>query len=189
MTDQKPGKGRVQFLLIAAVFLGQLALAAWLYFAGQDLTTVGRTHNGALLQPIENLVELPAVLVNPRVSVSTSAVFENLKAKSNLPMPADLWKSADVSAVAAWLSDQRNDLQEPAIAAAPAIRAVLSALSDTENSLLHRMSGSGATCFGIYPTRADAIAATEELRRKHPSWWIKATMLGDRSGLVAPRLS
>ena len=57
MTAQKPGKGRVQLLLIAAVFLGPLALAAWLYFAGQELTPVGRTNNGALLQPITNLVE------------------------------------------------------------------------------------------------------------------------------------
>ena len=57
MTDQKTGKGRVQFLLIAAVFLGPLALATWLYFGGQDLTPAGRTNNGTLLQPIENLVD------------------------------------------------------------------------------------------------------------------------------------
>ncbi len=55
MTTQEKGRGRVQFLLIAAVFLGPLALAAWLYFAGEDLTPAGRTNNGALLQPITNL--------------------------------------------------------------------------------------------------------------------------------------
>ncbi|MGB5690693.1 MAG: hypothetical protein WBM45_15590 [Woeseiaceae bacterium] len=55
MTTQKTGKGRIQFLLVAAVFLGPLALAAWLYFAGQDLTPTGRTNHGALLQPITNL--------------------------------------------------------------------------------------------------------------------------------------
>ena len=55
MTTQKTGKGRVQLLLIAAVFLGPLALATWLYFAGQDLTPAGRTNNGVLLQPITNL--------------------------------------------------------------------------------------------------------------------------------------
>ena len=55
MTAEKTGKGRVQLLLIAAVFLGPLALATWLYFAGQDLTPAGRTNNGALLQPIANL--------------------------------------------------------------------------------------------------------------------------------------
>jgi hypothetical protein len=55
MTAEKTGRGRVQLLLIAAVFLGPLALATWLYFAGQDLTPTGRTNNGALLQPIANL--------------------------------------------------------------------------------------------------------------------------------------
>ena len=55
MTSQKTGRGRIQFLLIAAVFLGPLALAAWLYFAGQDFTPTGRTNHGALLQPVTNL--------------------------------------------------------------------------------------------------------------------------------------
>jgi len=57
MTETKQGKGRVQLLLIAAVFLGPLALATWLYFAGQDLTPEGRTNHGTLLQPIVNLPE------------------------------------------------------------------------------------------------------------------------------------
>ena len=61
MTETKQGKGRVQLLLIAAVFLGPLAVAAWLYFAGQHLTPEGRTNTGVLLQPIVNLPdELPA---------------------------------------------------------------------------------------------------------------------------------
>ena len=63
MTTQKKGKGRVQLLLIAAVFLGPLALATWMYFAEQGLTPAGRTNNGVLLQPItslqDNLPESP----------------------------------------------------------------------------------------------------------------------------------
>jgi len=55
MATEKRGKGRVQLLLIAAIFLGPLAIAAYLYFVGQDLTPAGRTNNGALLQPITNL--------------------------------------------------------------------------------------------------------------------------------------
>ena len=61
MTTNKTRKGRVQLILIAAVFLGPLALATWLYFGGQSLTPAGRTNSGALLQPIVNLTEaLPA---------------------------------------------------------------------------------------------------------------------------------
>ena len=57
MTDKPNNRGRLQFLLIAAVFLGPLALAAWMYFAGQGMQPEGRTNHGVLLQPIVNLVE------------------------------------------------------------------------------------------------------------------------------------
>jgi len=64
MNEAKQGRGRVQFLLIAAIFLGPLALAAWMYFAGA-LTPEGRTNNGVLLEPIVNVVEtLPASPLN-----------------------------------------------------------------------------------------------------------------------------
>jgi cytochrome oxidase Cu insertion factor (SCO1/SenC/PrrC family) len=57
MTEPKPGKGRLQLLLIATVFLGPLALAAWLYFAGQGLAPEGRTNHGALLVPVVRLTD------------------------------------------------------------------------------------------------------------------------------------
>jgi len=58
MTANKTKKGRVQLLLVAAVFLGPLALATWLYFGGQALTPEGRTNNGTLLEPIINLTDV-----------------------------------------------------------------------------------------------------------------------------------
>jgi len=58
MNEVKKGKGRVQLLLVAAVFLGPLALATWLYFAGQDMMPEARTNHGALLEPIINLGEV-----------------------------------------------------------------------------------------------------------------------------------
>ncbi len=57
MAATSQGKGRLQLLLIAAVFLGPLALAAWLYFSGQHLAPEGRTNAGELLQPIVNLAD------------------------------------------------------------------------------------------------------------------------------------
>jgi hypothetical protein len=60
MTDKTPGKGRVQLLLIAAVFLGPLVVAAWMYYGGQGVAPEGRTNHGALLDPIVQLTdELP----------------------------------------------------------------------------------------------------------------------------------
>lgn len=58
MTETKKGKGRVQLLLLAAVFLGPLVLAAWLYFAGMAHIPEGRSNEGVLLQPIVNLPEV-----------------------------------------------------------------------------------------------------------------------------------
>ncbi len=58
MTDIRKGKGRVQLLLVAAVFIGPLAVAAWLYFAGQEMAPESRTNSGALLEPIVNIGEL-----------------------------------------------------------------------------------------------------------------------------------
>jgi hypothetical protein len=57
MTDTNKGKGRTQLLLLAAVFLGPLALATWLYFSGQGFVPESRSNNGVLLQPIINLPE------------------------------------------------------------------------------------------------------------------------------------
>ena len=55
MTETPKGRGRIQFLLIAAIFLGPLAIAAWMYFTGSELIPEGRTNHGALLQPIVRL--------------------------------------------------------------------------------------------------------------------------------------
>jgi len=55
MNETPTRRGRVQLLLIAAVFLGPLLLAGWLYFAGTGLQPAGRTNNGVLLEPIINI--------------------------------------------------------------------------------------------------------------------------------------
>ncbi len=54
----KKGKGRLQLLLLAAIFLGPLALAAWMYFGAQGMAPEGRTNSGTLLQPIVNLADV-----------------------------------------------------------------------------------------------------------------------------------
>lgn len=58
MNETTKRRGRVQLLLIAAVFLGPLLLAAWMYFAGAGLQPAGRTNNGVLLEPIINVADV-----------------------------------------------------------------------------------------------------------------------------------
>ena len=68
----------------------------------------------------------------------------------------------------------RNDLQVPAISVAPEIGEVLEAI-DRSGARLARMSGSGATCFGIFDTATQAESARDEINRAHPDWWCVAT--------------
>ncbi|WP_417259738.1 4-(cytidine 5'-diphospho)-2-C-methyl-D-erythritol kinase [Celeribacter sp.] len=122
-------------------------------------------------------VDLPAlhmVLVNPRIAVSTPDVFKRLEVKDNAPMPERLPHWPDGVAFADWLSTQRNDLQHPAVKAAPEIAAVLTALALLPNVLLTRMSGSGATCFALFERREDAEAAAMQLAAGNPWWWVKS---------------
>lgn len=140
---------------------------------GEDLTP-------AALPP------LPAVLVNPRVAVPTAPVFAGLVRRDNPPLPDVLPALRDAATAIAWLAAQRNDLEAPARAIAPAISAVLAALAATPGCGLARMSGSGATCFGLYPTDTAADAAAFALRAAHPDWWIVAGPLGDRTADAAP---
>jgi 4-diphosphocytidyl-2-C-methyl-D-erythritol kinase len=40
------------------------------------------------------------------------------------------------------------------------------------------MSGSGATCFGLFGSGRAAAQAARALRADHAGWWIRATALG-----------
>ncbi|MDJ0821180.1 MAG: 4-(cytidine 5'-diphospho)-2-C-methyl-D-erythritol kinase [Paracoccaceae bacterium] len=135
------------------------------------------------------LPSVPAILVNPRVPVSTPAVFQALEAKPNPPMPDDLPDFADAATLIDWLHQMRNDLQAPAIAVEPAISAVLDAIAALPGCRLARMSGSGATCFGLFETWDEATAAAQVIHTLHPPWWLAACVLGDQWSAAMPRVS
>jgi len=113
-----------------------------------------------------NLKPMHMVLVNPNVEISTPAIFKTLSNKDNPPIVEDA------------LSDMRNDLQPPAIEIAPIISDVLKTLKDKEPQVA-RMSGSGATCFGIFDNAKQADDARIQILSQHPDWWsIATTTLG-----------
>lgn len=131
--------------------------------------------DGDRLAATPPLPDFALVLANPRVAVSTAAVFSGLQVRSGDVAPA--WPAAPMALrpFAAWLDRTTNDLAPPARLMAPAIMHVEQALAATQACLLARMSGSGATCFGIYGTQAEAAAAAARLRAAHPDWWIADT--------------
>lgn len=123
---------------------------------------------------------LAAVLMNPGVPVPTAPVFKALGlavgqtlSGANHPfVPTD----AKADMLLACIAPARNDLEGPALTVAPVIGECLSALRG-ENSRLARMSGSGATVFGLFADRREAMVAAERLRAAHPGWWIAPTFL------------
>jgi 4-diphosphocytidyl-2-C-methyl-D-erythritol kinase len=116
------------------------------------------------------------LLVNPRVPVSTPAVFAARKGPYSPPAPfADTPHTA--AGLAAALRQRQNDLEAPARHLAPVIAEVLTALDTAADCLLARMSGSGATCFGLFATLDQAKAAERNLTANHPDWWCTATGL------------
>lgn len=134
---------------------------------------------GEVLTEVPVLPPLWMVLVNPGVEVPTPAVFKGLARKDNPPM-APVPAGLDAPAFAAWLSTQRNDLEPPARAVAPVITDVLDAIAGA-GALLARMSGSGATCFGLYADAESAACAAAQIKEKAPAWWVDHGALGSFS--------
>ncbi|KAA5599897.1 4-(cytidine 5'-diphospho)-2-C-methyl-D-erythritol kinase [Blastochloris sulfoviridis] len=133
------------------------------------------------LGPPLALPPLPAVLVNPGVPVATVGVFRALAIPPGTDIPSDHPAEDRIptsrEALIAALADLRNDLEPPARALAPAVGTAIEAVAATAGVRLVRMSGSGATVFGLYGTPRDASRAAAKLRAAHPGWWARATLL------------
>ncbi len=129
---------------------------------------------GERLEPAPVLPACGILLVNPGVPVATAEVFRARRGAWSLPaaLPA-AWRGVEV--MAADLGRLRNDLEPAAMALCPAIGDVLAALRATPGCRLARMSGSGATCFGLYADAGAAGRALDQLRR--PGWWCWAGSL------------
>lgn len=127
-------------------------------FASRTMIGTGR---GDRLRPGSGALSgEPILLVNPRVALSTAAVFAD-------------WDGIDHGPLGAW-EQGRNDLQPAAVARVPEIADVLAALGTAR---IARMSGSGATCFGLFPTEQARDQAARAIARAQPDWWILPTRL------------
>ena len=128
---------------------------------------------GDELSMVADFPSLGLVLVNPGVGVATAEVFKALASADNedLPRPPDHF---DFHSMRNWLETTRNDLGPAADAIAPSVRYGLAALTKADAGFA-RMSGSGATCFGLYETGNVAKRAAAIIRKRQPNWFVAAT--------------
>ncbi len=134
---------------------------------------------GEVLTPAQ-MPMVPAVLINPLVECSTAAVyngFDDLGRFSAVTPPTGFEAPADLQTLVVALERTRNDLQVPAIRIAPVIGDILQALGAQTETLLARMSGSGATCFALCTSLVDAQNLAAKLSGLYPTAWIKACTL------------
>ncbi len=130
---------------------------------------------GEALAPLAALPPLPALLVNPGRPLSTACVFKarqgGFSQAGATPPPEER------DSFLAWLQTRQNDLQAAALAVCPEIASVPAALAASAGCRLARMSGSGATFFGLYDGAEAAEAAARRLRQDQEDWWVTATTL------------
>lgn len=155
--------------------LSEVEITSFAKSLGADVPVCFRGHScqmqgiGEIITPLS--IELPRaiVLINPLLPCSTADVFTKLGLKTGQShmMPLDLTSPGD------W----RNDMVDAAVATQPVIAQVIAALKDEPSFSATRMSGSGATCFGLTSSIAQASAAAARLSVKNPGWWVRAAEL------------
>jgi 4-diphosphocytidyl-2-C-methyl-D-erythritol kinase len=127
-----------------------------------DSVAVRGDGRGDLLTPIPDagLTGRPLLLVNPRVPVPTGPVFRAWDGVDRGPLGPELLG--------------RNDLEAPARLIAPQVGEVLAAL---DGAPFAGMSGSGATCLGLYDRTEDRDSAAARIAAARPDWWLLVTGL------------
>jgi 4-diphosphocytidyl-2-C-methyl-D-erythritol kinase len=138
---------------------------------------------GEILRPVVSMPRVPMLLVNPRVPVPTKDVFAALQTRSGVDMVLPRGRFTDTADLLRFLETTRNDLEEPARRIQPVIGDVLLAMAALPGALLARMSGSGATCFGIFADDDCCARAAKILKNAHPDWWIAPTFVPE-TGIV-----
>lgn len=130
-------------------------------------------------EKVTTLPDMPGlcfVLLNPMTPTPTPEVFKHFKSRHS---PAIQFTGRRKS-MQEWIADlklYRNDLTDAAMEVSPLVKTALQSIAETPNCHFARLSGSGATCFGVYDSPEAASAAANKLRQKHPRWWVAQTAL------------
>ncbi len=131
---------------------------------------------GDILDVVPTMPEIPIVLINPNKACPTKEIFRDFDSdfKTPYPLPDTLH---DFDGLITFLAQRHNDLEPPAKAYVPEIQTVLSALNTEEGCALARLSGSGASCFGLFKDEAHAKSTASTIAEDYPEWWVKTGWL------------
>lgn len=132
---------------------------------------------GEILSPLATFPNCHLVLVNPLVPVATADVFRRLRAHDNYPLPTLPEPLTRPAQLGLWLGETRNDLQPPAVKLVPVIGDIIEDLAEMQGCILARMSGSGATVFGLFGSEGQAHQAAQVMRGRNPDHWVAAAPL------------
>lgn len=132
---------------------------------------------GEIVLPLKHFPACHVVLVNPLIPVVTAEVFRHLEQRSNPGLPELGDPLIRPAQLGLWLSETRNDLEPPAITMVPEIGQLIERLGRQQGCILARMSGSGATVFGLFGSSAQAHQAAHDLRDTWPEYWVAAAPL------------
>jgi len=163
------GKGRDDLLDVASAIGSDIPVCV----ASKSSWMEGR---GEILRPVAGVPALAMLLVNPGVAVGTAEVFRALETRrgTGLALPA---RFENEDALFAFLATTANDLEAPACNIQPVIGEVIAEIAAQRGVRLSRMSGSGATCFGLFDSDAACAGAADAIAASHPAWWVRATRI------------
>lgn len=133
---------------------------------------------GEIVKSLPKLGAIPVLLVNPGFAVSTPRIFKAYDAELRAIMPKPQITADDLLAMS---HGGQNDLEEIAISLRPEIGRLINKLTQCVGCQLSRMSGSGATCFALFETIEQAVAAREIILQDHANYWCVTTYLGDKA--------
>jgi len=167
---------------ISRIAAGQLAIGL-----GADVT-VCLDPQASFMSGVGNVVdllpalpEIYAVLINPNIKMLTGAVFAALAVPGAIRRDEEGLKPehpfTDALDLTDFVRSCRNDLEAPALRMCPEISDVQEALRSQEGCLLARMTGSGATCFGLFAQQHEAQKAAQTISQQASQWWVKPCQL------------
>lgn len=156
---------------------------------GSDITAFLYAPHSIIMEGTGNTIstitpsfpDTPILLVNGRQNCPTPEIYARMTPDDYASPVAFPFEFTTVDDMAYFLKFKtHNCLTKAALAFAPDIQETLDTLESQRNCQLARLSGSGATCFGIFPTVAESVMAAEQIKTTHPDWWVVTTLLRSR---------